>query len=55
MSAGIIIISVTKKIPRAVLSFLVFTHQVNAMAFISNEKLIAAVNSDLSFNITSKK
>lgn len=47
--------SVTRNIPRAVLSFLVLTHQVNTIAFISNEKLIAAVSSDLSFSITSKK
>jgi len=55
MSAGIVIRRVTRKIPRAVLSFLVFTHHVNTMAFISNEKLIAAVSRDLLFTISSKK
>jgi len=42
---------VITKIPFAVLSFLVFTAQVKAIALISKEKLIAAVNSDLLLNI----
>ena len=44
-------ISVTIKIPFAVLSFLVLTAHVKAIALMSKEKLMAAVNSDLLLNI----
>jgi len=53
--AGMVMISVMRKTPRAVLSFPEFTVQVKTAAFTKRAKLMAAVSNVLLFSNTSRK